>query len=382
MSRIISKPESTSIHSKIKELESENSKLRSRLNSTETTRLKLGELTERLNVIQRLCQRLNTFDITRISKIITRELPELIGAKYCSLYLYDYFNCDFVLQDHNHTEDLTSRIPVKNPPTTIMEFALLKKEVLHVIDIDEFQNSNPSLQRNFKSKYATKSLISTPLIIGGEKSRYVVGVLNFADKIDGGFFDEVNDVATVRQIGQFLALAIKNCRLFNEVQQQARQDSLTHLANYRGFHETLLSEIHRTLRYKRTLSVLMFDLDNFKQINDTLGHQAGDFVLRELGKLVKRAVRREDLPARYGGDELVVILPETGLEGALLLATRIKEMITLHNFVFNGKPIKINVSCGVAQHKLSQSISDFVGAVDNALYKAKQNGKNKIVVAE
>lgn len=377
-------PVSEAILKRIKGLEEENTDLKHRLESMEEIRLRLGELSERLTVVHRLCQRLNTFDISRITRIVTQEIPELIGAKYCSLYLYDYANNDLVLQGHNHPEDITSRISVKQTPTTIMEIALSKKDTIYATDIDEFEKEyqNFKIQRRFKSKYETKSFVSSPLVIGGEKSRYVVGVINFADKIDKGFFDVVNDIATIRQISQFLALAIKNCKLFNEVQQQARQDSLTRLWNYRGFHETLISEINRAVRYSRPLSILMFDIDNFKQVNDTFGHQAGDYVLVEIGKIVRRILRREDLPARYGGDEIVAILPETAKQGALALVTRLKDIITGHEFVYNGQKLDVKISCGLCEYKPSQSISEFVTAVDHALYEAKQRGKNTIVVVE
>jgi diguanylate cyclase (GGDEF)-like protein len=264
-----------------------------------------------------------------------------------------------------------------------MEIALARKDAIIIENMEEFEKeySIAPLQRRFKAKYSTGSCISSPLVVGGEKSRFVVGVINFSDRSDGQPFDEANDVATVRQLSQFLAIAIKNCRLFNEVQQQARQDSLTRLYNYRGFHETLLSEIHRAMRYSRPLTLLMYDIDNFKQINDKHGHQAGDYVLSEMGKIFRRFVRREDLPARYGGDEISVILPETELVGAQIISSRLKDMITSHEFTFNGNKMVVTVSCGVAQYRSNQSLSDFINAADHALYEAKQNGKNNIVMA-
>ncbi len=381
---MVTRDKTGSVLGKIKDLEAENTELRRRIHSMEDIRVRLGELSERLNVVHRICERLNTFDLARITSIATKEIPEFVGARYCSLYVYDYANNDLVLQGHNHTEDITSRIHVSYPPSTIMEVALQKKDTVYVVDIEEFQREYKiaPLQRRFKSKYNTRSFVSSPLIVGGEKSRFVVGILNFADRFDGEPFDEANDVSTIKQLSHFLALAIKNCRLFNEVQQQARQDSLTRLFNYRGFHETLLSEIHRSLRYSRPLTLLMYDIDNFKQINDKFGHQAGDHVLSEIGKIFRRQIRREDLAARYGGDEIALILPETEASGAEIISSRLKEMITNNEFVISGNKTKITVSCGVALFKPNQSISDFIGAADQALYEAKQKGKNTVVFAQ
>ena len=177
-------------------------------------------------------------------------------------------------------------------------------------------------------------------------------------------------------------MAIRNCRLFREVQSQAHTDALTKLGNYRAFHETLRSEMHRATRYGRPLGLIMLDVDSFKELNDQFGHQAGDFALSELGHAVRTSIRREDLGARYGGDEIAIVLPETKANGCLMVVQRLMAAVRSHDFTFEGKKIPVSISVGVATFKPEMSINEFVGAADAALYKAKQGGRNRYEMAE
>ena len=121
-----------------------------------------------------------------------------------------------------------------------------------------------------------------------------------------------------------LTLALRNSEIHREVQELATIDSLTGLFNNRYFHEILTREFKSTMRYQNPVSLIMIDLDNFKQINDQYGHQAGDTVLREISNRLTRSLREIDVPARYGGDEIAIILPETLIEPAFFVAKGLK----------------------------------------------------------
>jgi diguanylate cyclase len=126
----------------------------------------------------------------------------------------------------------------------------------------------------------------------------------------------------------------------------------------------------------------MLDVDSFKELNDRHGHQAGDHALVELGHVIRNSIRREDLGARYGGDEIAIILPETKPNGCLMVVQRLMAAVRAHDFTFEGKKIPVSISVGVAAFRPEMSINEFVGAADGALYKAKQAGRNRYETAD
>jgi diguanylate cyclase (GGDEF)-like protein len=154
-------------------------------------------------------------------------------------------------------------------------------------------------------------------------------------------------------------------------------DGLTQVANKRHLMDFLEREIARAIRFGRPLSLVMFDIDHFKEINDTNGHLAGDHILKELCGLLSKLVRKEELLARYGGEEFVMVLPETGLSTASTIAEKARRMVEKHEFVFAGKKIAVTISLGVAE--LSPMAADpinFIRAADERLYEAKRAGRN------
>ncbi|MBI5237380.1 MAG: GGDEF domain-containing protein, partial [Deltaproteobacteria bacterium] len=183
--------------------------------------------------------------------------------------------------------------------------------------------------------------------------------------------------------------AIKNAKLFERVTKEkeylkelAVKDQLTTLYNHNFFYSRLEEEFDRSVRYETHMSIIMMDIDNFKQINDTYGHRVGDIVLREVGALIKKGVRKTDIVARYGGEEFSVILPQTAIKGAAEEADRLRQLIESHAYAGLAKE-NITVSLGVASypHKDIMNSGDLVTAADDALYKAKHEGKNMVKVA-
>jgi len=170
---------------------------------------------------------------------------------------------------------------------------------------------------------------------------------------------------------------IKNLALFERVKALAIRDALTGLHNYRYFRETLLHEVERSHRYNLPLSLLFLDIDDFKQINDSLGHLQGDAILRDVGAILKGGIRLADLLCRYGGDEFVLLMGQTPVPQAELLAQRLRRLIAQSPLNQTGQAPRVTVSIGVAGLEPGMSMEDLIKAADGALYRAKESGKNR-----
>jgi diguanylate cyclase (GGDEF)-like protein len=159
-------------------------------------------------------------------------------------------------------------------------------------------------------------------------------------------------------------------------------DGLSGLYNYRYLIHSLDSELKRAIRYHRTLALLLMDIDYFKSLNDTNGHLCGDYVIKTVAKLLKSSVRATDVVARYGGDELAVMLIETNPKNALEIAEKLKQEIGSHIFQWQTKELSVNVSIGLATAPAPgiQQVSHLIEAADRALYQAKRSGRNTVVV--
>jgi diguanylate cyclase (GGDEF)-like protein len=182
------------------------------------------------------------------------------------------------------------------------------------------------------------------------------------------------------------SVSMENVGLHEAVERQAVTDELTGLANRRRFQDTLTSEVERSRRFGQGVGLIMLDIDNFKKVNDTYGHQQGDVVLREVAKVLRATAREIDEPARYGGEELAVVLPSTDLEGAFNFAERLRESIEDLRLELpgdGGDVMQVTASFGVAAVPGSaQDDRGLVAAADSALYAAKRGGKNRTERAE
>lgn len=194
------------------------------------------------------------------------------------------------------------------------------------------------------------------------------------------FTDE--DRMTAVSLASQAVVALEAARLHRIVSNQALVDGLTGLANRRSCEDTLAAELSRAERYPAPLAVVLADLDDFKDVNDRFGHQAGDVVLREFAALLRENLRDIDLAGRWGGEEFLLLLPGTDLEGAAQVAERVRR--ALHHRILlsvEGEPIPVTASFGVAEYPTADSAPALFAAADAALYEAKRQGKNRVTVA-
>jgi diguanylate cyclase (GGDEF)-like protein len=190
------------------------------------------------------------------------------------------------------------------------------------------------------------------------------------------------DVRLLTLLAAWAAMALENLRLAQNVEKLAVTDDLTQVYNYRFLKSALRREIKRAGRYHQDLALLMLDVDNLKTYNDRHGHLRGSYLLREMAGLFASHVRSWDLVAKYGGDEFTVILPQTGIAGALTAAERLRAAVEEHRFPLAG-PAEITVSVGVAAFPAEgQTTSALIETADRALYLAKQRGRNQVATSE
>ena len=220
----------------------------------------------------------------------------------------------------------------------------------------------------------TRSEIALPLISAGR----ALGVLTLESASPGAFQPE--DVQALESVADIVATALKGVHYVAQVKQMAYRDGLTGIHNRRYFELRILEELERTQRYESGMTVVMLDIDRFKDLNDEFGHLLGDEVLRQVSQAFAQQLRKVDVLCRYGGEEFAVILPETAGENALGVAEKLRRAIA--GWVFPGVARPVTVSAGIAEYPLQGTTRDqLVKAADEALYAAKQAGRNRVLAA-
>lgn len=208
----------------------------------------------------------------------------------------------------------------------------------------------------------------------------VIGVMAAWDPRPGRIGE--TETEFLRLLAALAPLPLRSARQYEALDRRASEDALTGLPNRRAFEARLAAAGSHFERYERPFSVLILDVDHFKRFNDTWGHEAGDRVLQHVAELLRGAVREVDLPARLGGEEFVVLLPETALMPALEVAERIRKAIAAKPVVWHGRPLTVTASFGVAACPESvTSPRDLLAAADAALYRSKDAGRNRTTAA-
>lgn len=230
---------------------------------------------------------------------------------------------------------------------------------------------------NYKSEKPVErsSFLSIPLVYKGEMQ----GVINFS-RLGANSFS-YQDVRMMSLVAGQVAIAIANARLYTRTRELSVKDELTGINNRRYFQQMLQMEWKRAVRFGRQLSLIMIDVDHFKIYNDTFGHMQGDLVLKRIGELLKRNLREVDTVARFGGEEFVLLLPDTDKRGAIAVAEKVRVFVEAYRFATEDhhetRPITISAGIACFPGDVSE-MDDLIDRADIALYRAKENGRNRV----
>ena len=341
----------------------------------------IDELQKSLNnisILYNISQAVNFIDdLKKLLHVIIQKALVTLDAERGSLMLYDYANNSLQVRIVSGLKDKKVEESINNGTAQCAQIAVgegiagtvfLERKPI----ITNLGSADPRfVLKEFLSN--TKSLLCAPLIAKGE----VIGVINITNKKHGKLFNQ-KDLEFITSLANQAAIAIDNAKLY----ELATKDGMTKLYIYRHFYTLLENEIRRCNRYKRNMSLLMLDIDDFKMTNDTYGHLMGDMILKRIAATIQETVRQIDIPARYGGEEFVVILPETDKQDACIIAERLRKNVSeIVVKVNDNKEISPTISLGIAQFlEDATEAKELINAADTALYHSKHNGKNVVSI--
>lgn len=313
-----------------------------------------------------------TIDFDVLADSILLGMSYIIPGHYYSFLFFDEINKEMVISSQkpinkNMVEDITGEI----------KYYIEKLANVKIDDTCKIRLSIPS-DKDKKSTESTTGLIHifTPIII----ENTIHGMLG----VSGQNLEDTNYIHDIlRLISTRISGVLTNATLHRNTKLLALTDGLSGLLNRRAFHERLKSEYERFLRYGSHLSLIVADFDNLKNVNDNYGHPLGDEVIKKIGDIFRETSRDSDVLARYGGDEFVIVLPETNAKNAYYTAERIRKKIEQYPFKAGDIQFHCTISMGVATtpNKGINSSQDLLESADRALYEAKRFGRNRVTLA-
>ena len=322
-------------------------------------------------IVEEIINKLSSFTtFEEISSYLSEMFVRLFPRYICKIYIENYTK---------QVDQIDQKI-----------LMLLEKDVVYISDLSSY---SPSLEphkivefRQIKEYLLRNEIQSVVCIkLRSEKQNVVLGYLVFYSR----YKIEEESFRLILLLSSYIEIAISNVRLYESVKELAITDSLTGLYVQRYFKELLTEKLKMFKYYKKPLTMAMFDIDNFKQINDTYGHNVGDEVLIKFASILTTRLRETDIIARYGGDEFVVVFPNTDLNNARNICEEIRNLVMKETVVVPKSTVseklgftrvKFYISCGVSSYSEKfATAEEFIDHVDKLLYKAKQSGKNRVV---
>ncbi len=335
----------------------------------------LQKRTEEMNLLNELGEQLQICQtVAEACTISTQYLKQLYPTSHGALYLL------------NESKDLEEAVEMwGEPPFTQMNFPPLdcwaiRRGQQHLVDAH-----HPGLFCQHFTGIKTDRSLCIPLVANGES----IGILhlNHIDPLDLNLEKIKNDsqaehqVQIITTVAEHIALALSNLKLKETLRQQSIRDILTGLFNRRYMEETLARELRRAERENKPIGIIMFDIDHFKAFNDLVGHDGGDALLRELGQYLNKNTRGGDIVCRYGGEEFLIVLPNTDIASSSQYAEKLRQGVKKLSVHHMGTLLaKCTISLGVAAFPVNGTTSEMLlKAVDNALYRAKNEGRDCVV---
>ncbi len=297
-------------------------------------------------------------DLEQLFEQVLEIADKLLRVRKCAILLLDSSSKNLNL----HAELQSGKKTLYNPPLVVSDFLPAELSL-----IGSERGKMVARKRPFD--------LELPLISHGK----LLGILQIEAPRHGDISEK--DRRSLIIFANSTAIAIDNAKMHKKMQDLTIIDELTGLYNYRYFRNKLFDEMRRADRYHQKMSLLMLDIDHFKELNDSQGHQTGNIVLQEIAAVIKQAVRDVDIVARYGGEEFMIILPQTDADNARMIAERIRSQID-QSFFSNSqgqRHIKATISIGIAVYPNgSLSATQLLEKVDKALYLAKNRGRNRV----
>lgn len=318
----------------------------------------------------------SSIELGEILKIVMKKIRHLLHPGNWSLLLVDEKSGDL------RFEIAVGRGSAKLKGLTIKAgegvagWVAREKKPLLITDVS--QDPRFSKRADSITRYKTRSIICVPLIAKNK----CLGVIELINRPKTKEFTE-EDLLLLTALAGYSAIAIENAIYFQKIHELTITDDLTHLYNSRQLHNCLRNEIERARRFKYSLSMIFIDLDYFKVVNDEYGHLCGSKVLKEVAGLLKASIRAIDMAFRYGGDEFIVLMPETDKRSARIVAKKLRCAIKEHNFLADdGINHKLTASFGVAAYpRDTKDMTDLLHLADNAMYKVKNKSRDGVAVA-
>jgi diguanylate cyclase (GGDEF)-like protein len=331
---------------------------------------------QQLNTFNEIGQALtSTLDLKEILNIVMEKISELLKPKNWSLLLIDEKSNDLYFEIVVG-EGLES---IKNMRLKIGEgiAGWVAKEAKPVLVPDVSKDPRFSDKVDETSDFVTKSIVCVPMKSKGK----CLGVIELINKFEEEAFGE-EDLLMLMILADYTAIAIENSSYLQKVEELTITDDLTKLYNSRHLYRFLDYEVERSRRFKMNLSMIFFDLDKFKDVNDTHGHLIGSKLLKEIASVISTILRKVDMACRYGGDEFIIVMPQTSKEQAYLAAQKFRELINNHLFLKDdGINLHITASFGVSSYPQdAKSNLELINLADRAMYQIKTKTKDGIAM--
>jgi len=318
----------------------------------------------------------STLNLNQVLQLIMEKISNLFSPATWSLLLVDEKTGElhFEIVTGGAAESLKAvRL---RPGEGIAGWVALHGEPLVLDDVYKDARFAPRLDE--MTNLQTQSVVCVPV----KSQDRVLGVIELVNCL-GRFSPEYDDLFRLQALADYAAIAIQNARVVQQIHELTITDDCTSLYNSRHLHAVLESEIYRSTRYDYECSIIFIDLDHFKDVNDTYGHLRGSKLLMELGELIKSDLRMMDFAFRYGGDEFVVLLPQTTKSKATIVARRLLRLIARHAFLSDeALSIYTTASLGVATFpEDARTKSELIHQADEAMYVVKNSSRNGIAIA-
>ncbi|RJQ50082.1 MAG: sensor domain-containing diguanylate cyclase [Nitrospiraceae bacterium] len=347
----------------IKNLRDENKALKAELRNTRKEMDVLAQISGLFSA---------SSDMSRNFTAVMKKVKAATGSGAWSLQLVDEpFLKTIALKSSGNIRKLRSR-----SGSGVLSLVLKKGAPLVVHDVSKDKRFHRQTD-GFKN-VKIRSLLCVPLKVKGR----IVGVLRLINKTGGGRFTDT-DRRFLSDAAYFAGIAMERTYLYKRIEEISITDDLTSLYNLRFLHQYIDIEIERSRRYGSLFSLIFMDIDNFKKVNDRFGHLTGSKALVEISTVLKKNLRKVDIITRYGGDEFVIILPQTSSESGLQVAERLRKIIEKYVFMKKENPVRLTASLGVASFPDNAGNREtLLRIADNAMYRGKFSTKNVVFAAK